>query len=228
LIFFNHVGNSDKYSWGYSPEYKFFHSEALRNYHIGEEVYQFYGHLANWELLLEYGFILDDNSYDSILVNKSYLGNDPEDPVLELKEKLLRPYIEHKSGELLLFKNNAISKELLTASQIINSGEEDFIDGKLGPKTYITDYYMSIWFQAIYGEKLMRFPTALVDDLETMRTSAFTAMSLKAQMAFQLRVEEKQTLTDAIHFWSKYEQRLYEESIAEAKEEEESKNKQEL
>jgi len=43
-----------------------------------------------------------------------------------------------------------------------------------------------------------------------MRTSAFSAMTPKAQMAIQVRASEKQILSDALKFWLNYEKQLVE------------------
>lgn len=53
---------------------------------------QFYGPYSNSKLLLEYGFILDNNPYNSLTIEPEYLGVDPEDEIAAVKEEHLQPY----------------------------------------------------------------------------------------------------------------------------------------
>lgn len=42
------------------------------------KVLQFYGSLGNAELLLDYGFVIDNNPFDAVLIDVDLLGVDPE------------------------------------------------------------------------------------------------------------------------------------------------------
>ena len=43
-----------------------------------------------------YGFVPSSNSFNSVPVPANYLGVDPEDPIAELKNKLIKEYRNQK------------------------------------------------------------------------------------------------------------------------------------
>jgi len=224
--FFNHADSKEeKWSFGYKAENKFFHAETIKSVRKGFQVFQFYGPFSNAWLLMDYGFMIEDNSFSSVVVEPKYLGINPDDDLFEFKKKLIKEYI-NKPDKLLIMKNS-VSQELLSAAQIIIGTEEDFKDGKL-VKNYgaMTDFLMAQFFQAVLGHKLQQYPNTLKEDEDMMKTSIYTGMSARARMAIALRVEEKRLLQFLIEVFAKKEQKYVQ--MAKQKLAEEDKQHDEL
>jgi len=207
--FFNHADfKEEKWSWGYKAEHKFFHVSAIRSVKKGHQIYQFYGPYPNSKLLLDYGFILDSNSFDSVEVEPVYFGVNPEDELFSLKERIVSE-IREKPEKLLVMKNS-LSQELLEAAHAINGEKEDFTeDGKLVKKIGpIVDFFMGQYFQAVLNHKLQQYPTTLQEDEDLMKTTIYTGMSNRAQMAIAVRAEEKRILHSLVDIYAKKEQKI--------------------
>lgn len=85
-----------KYSWGYKAANKFFHVEAFVSTKKGEQLFQPYGQSSNGHLLLDYGFIEPNNPFDSVLVEHTYFGIDPQDVVHDWKLAKILEFREEK------------------------------------------------------------------------------------------------------------------------------------
>jgi hypothetical protein len=68
----------------------------LKAFKKGEEVVRSYGEFSNGKLLEQYGFILEQNSHESVLIEPKYLGIDPEDPLESVKNALIEEYRTQK------------------------------------------------------------------------------------------------------------------------------------
>lgn len=105
----------------------------------------------------------------------------------------------------------SISKDLQTASQIVNGGPEDFDENDQlieSVRSPVTQLYSSVWHQAILRHKISQYPETLEEDEEFERTSVFSALSRRARMAVKVRMEEKRILHQMLRYFSQVEQRL--------------------
>jgi len=223
--FFNHADfDEEKWSWGYKSDHKFFHVSAIKAVKKGHQIYQTYGPYCNAQLLIDYGFILPKNSYNSVQFEVKYLGIDPKDELYETKERLLDEI--RANPEKLLIMKDSMSSELFSAAQIINGDVDDFTeDGKLEKQLNpVIDFYIGQYFQAVLGHKLEQYPNTLKEDEDLMRTTVYTGMSARAQMAIAVRAEEKRILHNIVDFYAKKEHTIR-SSYLQAKEE---ANKDEL
>jgi len=153
-----------------------------------------------------------------------YLGIDPKDELYETKERLLAEI--RADPEKLLIMKDSMSSELFSAAQIINGDVDDFTeDGKLEKQLNpVIDFYIGQYFQAVLGHKLEQYPNTLKEDEDLMRTTVYTGMSARAQMAIAVRAEEKRILHNIVDFYAKKEHTIR-SSYLQAKEE---ANKDEL
>ena len=83
---FNFKYQSDMTSWTYSDERKGFLVKAKEDIKEGEEIYVYYGSKANWSFFQFYGFVLEDNENDEVILEAEFFETDP---LKDLKEELI-------------------------------------------------------------------------------------------------------------------------------------------
>jgi len=204
--YFNHMDSTqDKWTWGYRTV---FHTEALKNFKKGEQVYQFYGEYPNSKFLEQYGFIIEPNSFDSVLVETAYLGVDPDDPLISQKKKLIEPY--RKKGNSLKILVNGVSQHLMEAASILMAEETDFDStGKLKQRlSFGAELNVARWYQAVCNHKLEQFANSLEEDEALVQSPQFETMSNRLQMAIKVRMNEKKILHEVLEAFAAKEQRM--------------------
>jgi len=83
---FNYKHKNKMTSWVYSNDLKGFVVKAREVINKGEEVFVFYGNKANYNFLQFYGFVLEDNEYDEVILTIDFFESDP---LRSTKESLL-------------------------------------------------------------------------------------------------------------------------------------------
>eukprot|EP01022_Parablepharisma_sp_SALTPOND_P019559 TRINITY_DN3361_c0_g1_i1.p1 TRINITY_DN3361_c0_g1~~TRINITY_DN3361_c0_g1_i1.p1 ORF type:complete len:583 (-),score=90.94 TRINITY_DN3361_c0_g1_i1:4775-6523(-) len=83
---FNFKHGCDMTTWAYSDEAKGFVVKSKENIKAGEEIFVYYGNKPNWNFFQFYGFVIDNNEKDEILLEVLFLL---DDPLSTLKESLL-------------------------------------------------------------------------------------------------------------------------------------------
>jgi len=211
--FFNHIfNNNDKWSYGFKAENKFFHVESFTSVKEGEEILLPYGHFSNLDLLLDYGFILDDEKADIVYVEPSFFGANPDDPLFDHKDPIVAQYKEKKSDKLFFSSGLSMSQELLEVVRVINAIDEDFTpEGTLKRQVDIlTEFDCARWFQAIITYKLEQYPTSLKEDKELLSSENFNKLSNKSKISIKLRIGEKKILSSVLEYFTKRQQKIIE------------------
>jgi histone-lysine N-methyltransferase SETD3 len=83
---FNFKYQSDMTSWTYSDERRGFVVKAKEDIKKGEEIYVFYGSKPNWSFFQFYGFVLENNENDEVILEVELFYTDP---LKNLKEELM-------------------------------------------------------------------------------------------------------------------------------------------
>lgn len=83
---FNFKYQSDMTSWAYSDEREGFVVKAKEDIKEGQEIFVYYGSKPNWSFFQFYGFVLEDNENDEVILEVEFLDSDP---LKALKEELL-------------------------------------------------------------------------------------------------------------------------------------------
>ena len=158
---------------------------ADQDYKKGDQVYISYGILTNPELLLNYGFVMPDNVYETAGLGFDSESNDEE------TAKLLKRFDLHTKTHVSLTGNP--SPEFIAAMRIKMRDQTKSDEKEMNPYRPIDansefEVYQSLLLNV--EQLLQMYPTSLKDDLETLRQQP----SSRVFQAIVLRVEVKRIL----------------------------------
>eukprot|EP01028_Stygiella_incarcerata_P013142 TRINITY_DN81557_c0_g1_i1.p1 TRINITY_DN81557_c0_g1~~TRINITY_DN81557_c0_g1_i1.p1 ORF type:complete len:480 (+),score=150.05 TRINITY_DN81557_c0_g1_i1:137-1441(+) len=156
----------------------------------GNQVYLSRGPKSNFELLLEYGYVLDENKSDNVALNVRMTG---VDRLARLKASMLEIAGLPVNGTYLLFEEH-ISEELLTALRIQLLREEDMnLFGKALDKKPVSlpnELRVLRAILAACNNMLEGYGESLEEDETMLKTS----LSPRVRSAVLLRKREKEVI----------------------------------
>jgi histone-lysine N-methyltransferase SETD3 len=184
--FMNHYPFS-KCEWGYNADTYTFHAEAHEDVAQGEEVYRSFGEKCNGDLLLELGYILENNPENCVRIEESLITVDENDPLFQEKKERLQK-IDKRNLKLF---DGAVTQELIEIAQILsatNLQKQANQSSENQAKTYE-------WLAHLCEKKLQLYPTTLAEDQRFANSTVFQELSEHEKMARTVVLEEKQILT---------------------------------
>ena len=174
-----------QFSYNFNDETKSLEVFADQDYKKGDQVYISYGILTNPELLLNYGFVMPDNVYETAGLGFDSESNDEE------TAKLLKRFDLHTKTHVSLTGNP--SPEFIAAMRVKMRDQTKSNEKEMNPYRPIDansefEVYQSLLLNV--EQLLQMYPTSLKDDLETLRQQP----SSRVFQAIVLRVEVKRIL----------------------------------
>jgi len=173
---FNHDPQLDYNStWSFNQEKKQFEIKSLADVPAGEQVFINYGTKSNGELLLNYGFVLDNNKDDVIVVS---VALDDDSPYFDIRNEML-----HKlNASELAFGKDQISGELLAAWRVLMIEDSVILEDEkmrqkiLNKESVGLDYdYLTMLGANVFCEMLLQgYPTSLPEDVELLEEGGLT------------------------------------------------------
>jgi len=181
-----------------------FRISVNETYKPGERVYISLGAKPNNQLLMSHGMVLQQNPYDTVVVNM-FLNE--EDPFFDVKSKMLKAY--GQPAETLYYLNlNQIPEKFLKTLriQLLKPSELDdytkIFDGKrvsLGNELDVLRQLV-----AACDTLLKQYPTTALEDKAALEDKeAMAKLSERAQTALVLRFGEKRVLHRTVELVSK-------------------------
>ena len=128
------------------------------SYEAGSQLYMSYGRYSNRMLLSTYGFALEDNVYDYARIIVPFDSLCPEE-----NSGIVRSL---DNGNVYMFKvkSNAVCKELLKITRVLNWNEGKAIDACFSPADAEQEIKVIGIVKRILNEKLQAFPTSYEQD----------------------------------------------------------------
>lgn len=170
----------------------------------GERVHVSLGEKPNSQLLTSYGFVLDQNEYDTVMISM-FLNND--DPFYDVKAKILTG--RGQPPDRLYYLNlqalpadfmRALRLQLLKPSQLDDYGKV-FDDKPIGLENELDVYRQLV---SACDQLLRSYPTTALEDQAALADAeAFKLLPERRQTALVMRFGEKRVLHRTIELVSK-------------------------
>eukprot|EP01119_Soliformovum_irregulare_P017693 TRINITY_DN5296_c0_g1_i1.p1 TRINITY_DN5296_c0_g1~~TRINITY_DN5296_c0_g1_i1.p1 ORF type:complete len:431 (-),score=143.67 TRINITY_DN5296_c0_g1_i1:9-1301(-) len=175
---------------------------AERDIARGEEIYNTYGNLSNAQLLHTYGFILEDNMNDNVVIDAMLMERCADEEDIPNFHQRIEWLISRGtiSEGFVISKEEMMPKELIDAAQVLLMEEAEFQEFKLNPfqleiENEDDEYVMAVYqmILALVNVKLNAYATSLADDVRKKKTED---MSRNAEMALSIGITEKMILME--------------------------------
>jgi histone-lysine N-methyltransferase SETD3 len=185
--------------WSFSEEGQFFEVKTVRAVARGQEFFTSYGDKSNLRLLLQYGFVHEDNEHNEITM---LFGLLPDDPLAAEKQRLLglaAPSEQRSFKQALALFSPALT-EMFSFLRVIHADAEDLGKLKAAPDPLMrargmlsmgNEQKLIPTFVAACEERLAGYPTSVEDDDRVLKEEK---LSLNARNCILLRRWEKQML----------------------------------
>jgi protein-histidine N-methyltransferase len=185
--------------WALSADEQFFEVRAAEPIAQGQEVFTTYGSRHNLHLLLQYGFVHEDNEYDEVMLIFSL---PLEDPHTEEKQRLLKLSNPHepRSYKLMRKFDPKLMGEILSFLRVAHAGAGELAllldapDALARAKSMLSvenEQKAVSAFVAACEERLADYATTLEEDEKILREEKLTH---NARNSVLLRRTEKQIL----------------------------------
>jgi len=200
---FNHE-DGDEITAEYSLETESIECRAKRDFEVGEQIYMFYGHRSNMDLMLNSGFCMRNNKWDYNTILFQILDTDR---FKERKIKLLEQNNMPPIGLYVIYPTangeNPISEELIKFLRIFVIQNESDLDKAqeliTENKPISTENELRLY--SLLGIKLMQtleqYPTTLEEDRELLRNDTIEHYEKHLR---RLLISEKEILQNALEF----------------------------
>jgi len=185
-----------------------FRIKAGQDYKAGEPVYISLGQKPNSQLLLNYGFVLDQNPYDTVMINM-FLNED--DPFYDIKSKMLKA--RGQPAETLYYLGGSdLPADFLRALrvQLMKPSELDSYAKVFDNKRVSLENELDVYRQVVAAcdTLLKQYPTSAVNDSKAIASEEFKAFAERKQTAMVLRFGEKRVLHRTVELisqaWSQF------------------------
>ncbi|WP_407743210.1 SET domain-containing histone-lysine N-methyltransferase [Hyalangium sp.] len=185
--------------WSWSEEEQHFQVKCVSRVPQGQELHTTYGNRGNLSLLLQYGFVHENNAHDEVLL---LFGIPEEDPLSAEKQRLLgfSTAYEHRSFKLLLTPDVAVMAELFCYLRVIHAEAEELATLAAAPdaltraKSPLSEGNEAKLLPALVAAceaRLAGYATSLGEDERMLREEP---LSLNARNCVLLRRGEKRLL----------------------------------
>merc|ERR1712137_53498 len=184
---------------GLTWDKQYFVINATQDYAKGEQVFDNYGPKSNYDLLSSYGFVMEENAYDNMVL---HFELKPSNLVHSIVEPLLRAVDPQYSS--LKIRANRVPLELLRVFRLstMDFGELERVAEALQGKAVSLKNELRAYRAAIKAltEMLQSFPTSVQQDKELLANSE---LSNNQRSAIVLRKTQKELLVQNIVILSK-------------------------
>ncbi|WP_158501680.1 SET domain-containing histone-lysine N-methyltransferase [Vitiosangium sp. GDMCC 1.1324] len=194
----NHKTSPDVH-WGLSEDEESFEMVALKALPAGQEIHDSYGAKSNHRFLLHYGFVLEDNEHDELVV---HLGIPEGDPWSATKQRLLElsspserrrfqsrlPYGHESTQEMFSFLRIACAEAEELSRLSVTPGASG---GQVEPLSIANEERVLAALGAACEARLSGFDTSLEED---ERLLAEEPSSRSVRNCILMRREEKRLL----------------------------------
>lgn len=185
--------------WSWLENEQFFQMKCVSRVPQGQELRTTYGNRCNLSLLVQYGFVHEDNAHDEVLL---LFGIPDGDPFSAEKQRFLglTSRFEHRSFKLLLTPDVQVMAELFSYLRIIHAEAEELATLSEAPdpltraRTPLSERNEAKLLPALVAAceaRLDRYPTSLEEDERILREET---LSLNARNCVLLRRGEKRLL----------------------------------
>lgn len=182
----------DDFDMRFDPSNKYFvmRTKEKASFKAGTQVFNCYGRLNNFDMLIDYGFCLYPNKYDSCYIRL-------------FKCKLVSPALNKKKKGTRTFnlKLNQLNLDLLSYLRKRMNTKETYMDPVSSSKSELKILFQ---FQSLLEEFLNNFPTTLEQDLELLKT----CLEYRLEYAIKYRVSLKEIIKSQVELSQVLEQVL--------------------
>ena len=189
----------DDFDMRFDPSNKYFvmRTKEKASFKAGTQVFNCYGRLNNFDMLIDYGFCLYPNKYDSCYIRL-------------FKCKLVSPALDRKKKGTRTFnlKLNQLNADLLSYLRKRMNLKESYLDPVSSSKSELNILH---YFQCLLEEYLNNFPTTLEQDLEIMNGD----LHYRLEYAIKYRISLKEIIRSQVSLSEILEQVLVQ--VAEGK-----------
>jgi len=210
---FNHE-DGDEITAEYSLETESLECRAKRDFEVGEQIYMFYGHRSNLDLMLNSGFCSKSNRWDYVTVLFQILDSDKfKDRKVEILEQHNIPSIGLYVIYASQHSENPISEELIKFLRIfIIQKESDFEKSNDVFENKIISIANEMRVYSLLSIKIMQsiegYPTTIEDDREILLNDTTDHYEKHLR---RLLISEKEILNNALEFCNKQKELLKQE-----------------
>jgi len=171
----------------------FFVINATKDYAVGEQVYDSYGARSNFELIKGYGFALENNPHDNMLL---HFNMKTSNLVQGIVEPLLRK-ADPNYGTINIYPNRRPDALLrIFRLSVMEFKDLEYVEDALAGKPISLMNELKAYRAAISGlaQALQKFPTTIEEDTALLQTQ----LSAIERNAVIFRRSEKQILQNCI------------------------------
>jgi len=177
---------------------------------VGQQLFTSIGELTNIDLLLDYGFIENNNPYDSVYFN---IDLDVTDPLINLKRRILADSDLKLSA---LFHADFVSSETIGIMRLVMCRDESLLNNTKSLKFLLKgegiidvdlELEVFVYLYEICKNLQAQFPTKLEEDESRLKLYSKT-LSTTSKKVLEYRILERKILRSATKILIKKSKKL--------------------